>query len=91
MADKEKYYKTLIELLDSNNVEYKLAEPGCAYPFGFSSTIDIYIDPKIYEVDWFLFSPVYPSKTIQAKGNDLKRVFESVNNKVVEVTAFNQG
>lgn len=66
------------------------AEPGCAYPFGFSPTIDIYVDPNIYAVDWFLFSPVYSSKTIQAKGHDLKKVFESIDNHVKEVTTFNQ-
>lgn len=70
--------------------EYFGAEPGCAYPFGFSKEIDIYVDPKIYEQVWFLFSPVLPTKTIQAKGKDLKKVFNNLENKVTEVENFNQ-
>lgn len=66
------------------------AEPGCAYPFGFDAKFDIYIDPVIYETEWFLFSPVLPSVTVQAKGGDLKKVFSSLKNKVTEVTDFNQ-
>lgn len=70
--------------------EYFGAEPGCAYPFGFSKDIDIYVDPKIYETDWFLFSPVLPTKTVQAKGKDLENVFSHLENKVTEVNNFNQ-
>ena len=69
--------------------EYFGAEPGCAYPFGFASKYDVYVDPKIYEQEWFLFSPVLSTKTIQAKGADLKKVFDSLENKVAEVTTFN--
>lgn len=65
-------------------------EPGCAYPFGFPSKIDIYIDPKIYEEEWFLFSPVLSTKTVRAKGRDLKKVFDNLENKVTEVENFNQ-
>ena len=70
--------------------EYFGAKPGCAYPFGFDSQYDIYVDPKIYEQEWMLFSPVVPTKTIQAKGSDLRNVFNSLENKVEEVTNFNQ-
>lgn len=70
--------------------EYFGAEPGCAYPFGFDSQYNIYIDPKVYEQEWLLFSPVLPTKTIQAKGNDLRKLFESLENKVEEVNNFNQ-
>lgn len=70
--------------------EYFGAEPGCAYPFGFSKDINIFVDPTIYEQDWFLFSPVLPTKTVQAKGSDLKNVFSNLENKVTEVQNFNQ-
>lgn len=66
------------------------AKPGCAYPFGFDSQYDIYVDPGIYEQEWVLFSPVLPTKTVQAKGADLKKVFSVLENKVLEVTDFNQ-
>lgn len=65
------------------------AEPGCAYPFGFESEYDIYIDPKIFEEEWLLFSPVLPNKTVQAKGQGLKGMFNNLENKVSEVTNFN--
>ncbi|MBI2086330.1 YbaK/EbsC family protein [Candidatus Daviesbacteria bacterium] len=70
--------------------EYFGAEPGCAYPFGFSKDIDIFINPEIYKQEWLLFSPVLPTKTVQAKGEDLERVFDNLPNKVTEVTYFNQ-
>jgi Ala-tRNA(Pro) deacylase len=65
------------------------AEPGCAYPFGFDQNFNIFVDPKIYEQEWLLFSPLYPTKTVQAKGADLKNLFQSLKNKVVETTEFN--
>ncbi len=70
--------------------KYFGAQPGCAYPFAFDAKYDIYVDPVIYRQDWLLFSPVLPTKTIQAKGQDLKRVFDSLKNKVCEATTFNQ-
>lgn len=49
-----------------------------------------FIDPKIYEEEWFLFSPLFPTKTIQIKGADLKKAFENCENKVTEVTFNSQ-
>lgn len=65
------------------------AQPGCAYPFGFSKEIAIFIDPSIFHQEWFLFSPVLPTRTIQIKGADLQKIFSSLPNKVTEVTSFN--
>lgn len=70
--------------------EYFGAQPGCAYPFAFDFQYDIYVDPKIYEQEWLLFSPVLPTETIQARGQDLRRVFVALENKVHEVANFNQ-
>jgi hypothetical protein len=66
--------------------EYFGAEPGCAYPFGFDKNIDIFVDSEIYKVDWFLFSPLYSTKTIQVKGEDLDKVFKNIANKVEEIS-----
>lgn len=66
------------------------AKPGCAYPFGFSKNVDIFVDPTIYQQEWLLFSPVFSTKTVQSKGEDLKRVLDQLPNKVTEVTNFNQ-
>jgi Ala-tRNA(Pro) deacylase len=70
--------------------EYFGAEPGCAYPFGFDDKFNIYIDPEIYRQEWLLFSPVYPSKTIQIKGQELRKIFNMLENEIQEVTTFNQ-
>lgn len=79
-----------VKLADAQELnEYFSAEPGCAYPFGFSEDIDIYIDPTIHDVDWFLFSPCLPTKTIQVRGADLKKIFSNLKNRVQEVTNFN--
>ena len=69
--------------------EYFGAEPGCAYPFGFDEQYTIYVDPAIYEQEWFLFSACLPTWTVQARGKDLKKVFEKLPNKVVETGEFN--
>lgn len=65
------------------------AQPGCAYPFGFDSKFKIYIDPAIYDQKWFLFSPLFPDKTIQVTGNSLKTVFQKLSNPVTETKDFN--
>ncbi|HBB02593.1 MAG: YbaK/prolyl-tRNA synthetase associated region [Candidatus Peregrinibacteria bacterium GW2011_GWF2_38_29] len=70
--------------------EYFGAKPGCAYPFGFDAQYRIFVDPEIYKQEWMLFSPVVPTKTVQAKASDLKKVFDSLGNRVQEVTNFNQ-
>ncbi|OGY81390.1 MAG: hypothetical protein A3F54_01915 [Candidatus Kerfeldbacteria bacterium RIFCSPHIGHO2_12_FULL_48_17] len=69
--------------------EYFGAQPGCAYPFGFADHYDIYVDPGIYEQEWLLFSPLLPTKTVQVRGVDLKKVFAALENNVQEVTDFN--
>lgn len=66
------------------------AEPGCAYPFGFSDSVNIFVDPEIYNREWFLFSPLYPTKTVQVRGENLKQVFSILKNKVVETSNFNK-
>ncbi len=66
------------------------AEPGCAYPFGFSENIAIFVDPEIYNREWFLFSPLYSTKTVQVRGENLKQVFATLKNKVAETNAFNK-
>ncbi|MFA7253267.1 MAG: YbaK/EbsC family protein [Patescibacteria group bacterium] len=68
--------------------EYFGAKPGCAYPFGFDSRYDIYVNPRIYEEEWLLFSPLLATKTIQTKGSDLKKILDSLENKVEEALNF---
>ena len=63
--------------------EYFGAEPGCAYPFGFDESIKIYVDPTIYDQEWFLFSPLFATKTIQVRGSGLRRIFPNLKNKTV--------
>lgn len=89
-AIKEKIGSKKVHLATSEELKEEFgAEPGCAYPFGFDSHHDVYVDPKVYEQEWLLFSPVFPTKTIQARGADLNRVFSSLKNQVQEVTSFN--
>ena len=87
---KEKLGVNKIKLCSSDELqEYFGAKPGCAYPFGFSVQYDIYVDPRIYNQEWLLFSPMLSTKTVQAKGSDLKIVFDNLDNKVEEVINFN--
>ncbi|MFA5792398.1 MAG: YbaK/EbsC family protein [Candidatus Gracilibacteria bacterium] len=88
---KEKLNAKKVRLaLPEELLEHFGAKPGCAYPFGFDTKFNIFVDPKIFNEEWLLFSPVLPTKTVQAKGSDLKKVFTSLSNKVEEVTDFNQ-
>lgn len=90
--DKIKRFLEIKELRLATSKELKGefgAEPGCAYPFGFSKEVPIFIDPVIYTQDWLLFSPVLPDKTIQAKAIELKKVFDNLDNRVAEIS-FNQ-
>ncbi|MFA6917524.1 MAG: YbaK/EbsC family protein [Candidatus Gracilibacteria bacterium] len=90
-AVKEKLVVNKVRLCTPEELaEHFGAKPGCAYPFAFDAKYDIYVDPKIYEQEWLLFSPVLPTKTVQAKGSDLKRVFDSLENHVFEIGNFNQ-
>jgi Ala-tRNA(Pro) deacylase len=66
------------------------AEPGAAYPFGFDDAVAIYVDPAIYNEEWLLLSLVLPTETVQIRGEDIRKVFAQVSNKVEEVTTFNQ-
>ena len=70
--------------------EYFGAQPGCAYPFGFDGQYAIYVDPVIYEQEWLVFSPCLPTFTVQAKGLELKKVFDTLPNRVVATKEFNQ-
>src|SRR3989338_3324427 len=84
---KEKLNVNKISLASPEELKkYFGAEPGCAYPFGFNESFDIFIDPGIYNVEWFLFSPLYPTKTIQVKGLDLKKVFENSGNNIEQIS-----
>lgn len=86
---KEKLNVKKIRLASKEELKEQFgAEPGCAYPFGFDSNVDIYIDPQIYDQEWFLFSPAVPTKTIQIRGLDLKKIFNSLQNKITETTLF---
>ena len=65
------------------------AEPGCAYPFGFDSQYDLYVDTGVFDQEWILFSPLFSTKTVQARGGDLKKLFENIPGKVTEVADWN--
>ena len=70
-------------------LEYFGAEPGCAYPFGFDDQYDLYVDTNVFDQEWFLFSPLFSTKTVQAKGSDLRKLFENLPDKVTEVSDWN--
>ena len=70
-------------------LEYFGAEPGCAYPFGFDDQYDLYVDTNVFDQEWFLFSPLFSTKTVQAKGSDLRKLFENLPGKVTEVSDWN--
>ncbi|MCX6733716.1 MAG: hypothetical protein NTX63_02790 [Candidatus Peregrinibacteria bacterium] len=70
-------------------LEHFGAEPGCAYPFGFDAVYDLFVDPAVFKQEWFLFSPLFSTKTVQAQGSDLQKLFHGLPNKVMEVMDWN--
>ena len=59
--------------------------PGCVAPFGIDQSIIVIIDPTIFQYSDYLFSPGVTTKTIQANIQDLKKIFENLPNKTVEI------
>ena len=52
-------------------------------PFGFdNSEIPVFVDEEIFEHDFFMFNPADPEKTIQIKTEDLRKIYESLENSV---------
>lgn len=80
--------KKLRMATDGELEEHFGAQPGNAYPFGFGEDIHILIDPDVLEQEWLLFSPCRPSATVQVRGQDLEKVFQSLPNEV-EVVSLN--
>lgn len=61
--------------------------PGCVAPFGFDESIIVMIDTSLFQHSDYLFSPGVTTKTVHANIQDLKKIFENLPNKVVEITA----
>lgn len=59
--------------------------PGCVAPFGFDPSITILIDISIYQQTDYLFSPGVTTKTIHANFQELKKIFNDLPNKVIEI------
>ncbi len=56
---------------------------GSIPPFGFENpTIPIFIDAEIFSHEFFIFNPSIPTKSIQIKTEDLKKIYESLPNPV---------
>ncbi|MDD2566105.1 MAG: YbaK/EbsC family protein [Candidatus Gracilibacteria bacterium] len=56
---------------------------GSISPFGFDNTlIPVFVDTEIFENEYFIFNPFVPTKSIQIKSEDLKRIYENMANNV---------
>ena len=65
---KEKLNVNKISLASPEELKkYFGAEPGCAYPFGFNESFDIFIDPGILILDGFYSILFFRQKPIQSK------------------------
>lgn len=52
-------------------------------PFGFeNSLIPVFVDSEIFENEYFIFNPFEGTKSIQIKTEDLKKIYESLENSV---------
>ena len=52
-------------------------------PFGFENKeIPLFVDKEIFEYEYFMFNPANATKTIRIKTSDLKKIYESLGNKI---------
>lgn len=52
-------------------------------PFWFENdNIRIFVDSEIFENEFFIFNPAVPTKSIQIKTSDLKRVYGNLKNEI---------
>ena len=59
------------------------ASIGSIPPFGFiNSAIPVYVDARIFEQTYFCFNPGIPTKSIQIRTEDLRKVYDSLLNPV---------
>lgn len=50
-------------------------------PFGFNNYwIKIFVDNEIFESEYFIFNPSIPTKSIRIKSEDLKRIYDNLEN-----------
>lgn len=56
---------------------------GSIPPFGFeNASIPLFVDTEIFSHEFFVFNPGVPTKSIQIKTTDLKKIYESLPNKI---------
>lgn len=60
-------------------------EPKCAVPFGLPEDITLVVDETIFDHKKFIYSPGPPEKTVEIKVEDIPKILENVENRVVYV------
>ncbi|MCK9272136.1 hypothetical protein M0P65_01180 [Candidatus Gracilibacteria bacterium] len=56
---------------------------GSIPSFGFeNSTIKIFVDNEIFESKYFIFNPSIPTKSIRIKSDDLRKIYDNLENEV---------
>lgn len=58
--------------------------PGCVTPFGYSQDVTIIVDHSIYVYEKILITPRVPEFKIELYTEELKKVFSTCHNKVLE-------
>jgi len=58
-------------------------EIGALPPFGYlNKQLPIYVDEEIFEHEYFMFNPAIHTKSIRIKTEDLRKIYESVDQPV---------
>jgi len=61
----------------------QLGTIGSIAPFGFANAeIPIFVDSEIYDFEYFAFNPAHPQKSIKIHTQDLKKIYDSLQNPV---------
>lgn len=58
-------------------------EIGALPPFGYlNKKLPIYVDEEIFQHDYFMFNPAIHTKSIRIRTEDLRRIYESIDQPV---------
>lgn len=63
-------------------LEKTQVETGCIPPFGFDDTVIYLVDPEVFQQEVYLFSPGVFEKTFIISGQDLKWIFDGIENPI---------
>ena len=61
--------------------------PGCVSPIGYDEDVSFIVDENVFNHDKIIFSPGVPEMTMVISGDDFRKVFQIVTNRIYKYEA----